>query len=329
MRILIIQTASIGDVILVTPMLEALHKHNPGMKLDLLVKDGMQQLFDEHPFVNNLIIWNKRKGKIRNLLKVILEVRRCRYDHVITVQRFFSSGFVTLLSGAAVKTGFDKNPFSFMFNHRIKHSIGDISLHEAGRNLMLLKPLGVTGDVKPKLYPSLKAFERTDSLEKNPWICIAPSSLWFTKQWPEELWVEFLDIVPADLTCYIIGSKDDVLLANRLCENTINRNTISLAGELTLLETASLMKGAVMNFTNDSAPLHLASAVDAPVTAIFCSTVPEFGFGPLSSVSFIAETETPLRCRPCGVHGLKACHEKHFHCAYFIRPSTLLSKISY
>jgi heptosyltransferase-2 len=98
---------------------------------------------------------------------------------------------------------------------------------------------------------------------------------------------------------------------------------MNLAGKLSLLESAALMKDARRNITNDSAPMHLASGVNAKTTAIFCSTVPDFGFGPLSDDSVIIETTKKLECRPCGLHGLKACPEKHFDCAYSITNSQL------
>ncbi|MEO8414223.1 MAG: glycosyltransferase family 9 protein, partial [Ginsengibacter sp.] len=85
---------------------------------------------------------------------------------------------------------------------------------------------------------------------------------------------------------------------------------------------------AAMNYTNDSAPLHFASAIDAPVTAIFCSTVPAFGFYPLSAKSFIVETKEILPCRPCSLHGLKACPLGHFKCAYTIETSRLLATLA-
>ena len=69
-----------------------------------------------------------------------------------------------------------------------------------------------------------------------------------------------------------------------------------------------------MNYVNDSGPLHMASAVNAPVTAFFCSTIPKFGFGPLSENSTIIQTTEELSCRPCGLHGLKNCPKKHFKC---------------
>jgi heptosyltransferase-2 len=83
-----------------------------------------------------------------------------------------------------------------------------------------------------------------------------------------------------------------------------------------------------MNFVNDSAPMHFASAVNAPTTAIFCSTIPKFGFGPLSDQSFVVETNEALSCRPCGLHGKKACPEGHFKCGKTINVKNLIDRIS-
>ena len=81
------------------------------------------------------------------------------------------------------------------------------------------------------------------------------------------------------------------------------------------------MEGAAMNYVNDSAPMHLASAVNAPVTAVFCSTVPAFGFTPLSQNARVVETDVALDCRPCGLHGYKSCPKGHFRCAETINPA--------
>jgi ADP-heptose:LPS heptosyltransferase len=79
-----------------------------------------------------------------------------------------------------------------------------------------------------------------------------------------------------------------------------------------------------MNYVNDSAPMHFASAVNAPVTAVYCSTIPEFGFGPLSDNSHVVEIDKPLYCRPCGLHGYSSCPEKHFRCALEIENDQLM-----
>jgi heptosyltransferase-2 len=88
------------------------------------------------------------------------------------------------------------------------------------------------------------------------------------------------------------------------------------------------MRTALMNYVNDSAPLHFASAVNAPVTAVYCSTIPAFGFGPLSDERFIVEIPEPLECRPCGLHGYKACPLGHFNCAYHIGDHQLLQTLT-
>jgi heptosyltransferase-2 len=96
-----------------------------------------------------------------------------------------------------------------------------------------------------------------------------------------------------------------------------------LSGKLSLLESAAIIKYAEMNYVNDSAPLHLASAMNAKVTSVFCSTVYEFGFGPLSENARLIQTNLKLDCRPCGLHGHKTCPKKHFKCAYSIKTDQL------
>jgi heptosyltransferase-2 len=70
--------------------------------------------------------------------------------------------------------------------------------------------------------------------------------------------------------------------------------------------------------------MHLASAVNAPVTVFYCSTVPDFGFGPLSDNSHIREVTEALECRPCGLHGFKNCPQGHFDCALKIDISKII-----
>jgi heptosyltransferase-2 len=82
-----------------------------------------------------------------------------------------------------------------------------------------------------------------------------------------------------------------------------------------------------MNYVNDSAPLHFASAMNAPVTAVYCSTIPEFGFGPVSDVQNIVEVEEKLSCRPCGLHGYSSCPLGHFKCAMDIQEGQLLKTV--
>lgn len=328
-RILVIQTASIGDVILVTPLLEKLHKQYPQAKIDLLIKQGYELLFDGHPFIHQVWLWDKRKDKYKNLWALIQLVRANKYDLTVNVQRFFSTGLLTVLSGSAVTIGFNKNPLSWFFTRRVKHTIkakGE-TLHEVDRNLLLVKHLDAEVSSRPKLYPTTTHFAKVSQYKTHAYICVAPASLWFTKQFPEERWVEFLSRVSSDIYVYLLGSASDFELCERIKEKSKHTNILNLSGKLSLLESAALMRDAQMNYVNDSSPMHLCSAVDARTTAIYCSTVTAYGFGPLSSDAVVVETDENLPCRPCGLHGHQACPKKHFKCASGIDIRKLVARL--
>ena len=327
---LIIQTAFIGDVVLATALAEKLHHHQPEASIDFLLRKGNEDLLNGHPFLRNVIVWDKKKGKLKNLFKLIRQVRATRYDYVINVHRFASSGLITALSGARVTVGFDKNPLSRFFTESKKHTLAK-GVHEVQRNQTLIAEITDEHPAKPRLYPSqadqetiLKHRQRGERAIS--YICIAPASVWFTKQFPMEKWIAFIDqLDPGQNRVYLLGASSDKEYAEGIRSATKHSGVVNLSGTLSFLESAALMQHAVMNFVNDSAPLHLASSVNAPITAVFCSTVSDFGFGPLSDRSFIVETTEPLTCRPCGLHGYKACPQGHFKCALTITNEQLLT----
>lgn len=314
-KILVIQTAFIGDVILATPVVEALHRQFPEAAIDFLLRKGNEGLLVGHPYIRRVIVWNKKEEKLKNQLRIIRALRKEHYDVAINLQRFLSTGIFTAFSGANVRIGFKKNPLSRFFTHQIDHEIGT-GKHEVERNLELLKP--ITGnkewEKRPVLYPSDKDFAAVEKFKTGRYVCMAPTSVWFTKQWPAEKWEELIETIASDTKVYLLGGPPDT----QACESIASKfptKVESLAGKLNFLESAALMKNAAMNYVNDSAPMHIASAMNAPTTAIFCSTVPNFGFGPLSDSSRVVEVTEPLPCRPCGLHGYKACPEGHFKCA--------------
>ncbi len=322
---LVIQTAFIGDVILSTALVEKLQKFYPLSSIDFLLRKGNETLLLGNPNIREVIIWDKKKGKIKNLLKLTSYVRSKKYDAVINAHRFASSGLITAFSGAAIKTGFDKNPWSFIFTHRIKHDLGS-NLHETERNQKLIEFITDRHPERPRLYPSEKDFHRIQSIKTSSYICIAPTSVWFTKQLPASQWISFLNAIPSRVDkIFLLGAPADRTLCESIKEQTGNEHVENLAGQLSFLESAALMKGALMNYVNDSAPMHIASSMNAPVAAVFCSTVPEFGFGPLSEKSFIIQTPEKLECRPCGLHGHKKCPLGHFKCAFSISVQSLMA----
>ncbi len=192
---------------------------------------------------------------------------------MINVHRFASSGLITALSGARVTVGFDKNPLSLFFTKRRKHILAK-GTHEVQRNQTLIEAITDEHPAKPRLYPSLADQEtilkyRQRGGEAIPYICIAPTSVWFTKQFPKEKWIEFIDqLKPGLVSVYLLGAAADQEYSEAIRNKAKHPGVVNLSGKLSFLESAALMQHAVMNFVNDSAPMHLASAVNGPVTAV-------------------------------------------------------------
>ncbi len=312
-KILVIQTAFTGDVILATALLEKLHQYFPKAFLDILVRKGNESLFAGHPFVNEVLIWNKKSKKYRNAFSIISAIRSKKYDLVLNLQRFFLSGLITILSSAKETRGYSKNPLSLFFKRRYRHVIKD-GIHEVDRNNSLISDITDGLRNLPKLYPTVTDLQAVPT-EKN-YVSIAPASVWHTKQWPQSHWIELIKSLNKSLTVYLLGAPSDFDSCESIRSKIDTHNVINMAGNLSFLESAALMKDAKMNFVNDSAPLHIATAVNGPVVAVYCSTVPSFGFYPIGEYGHWVETNEKLTCRPCGLHGYKLCPLGHFKCSH-------------
>jgi heptosyltransferase-2 len=126
-------------------------------------------------------------------------------------------------------------------------------------------------------------------------------------------------------TVVIIGSADDHELAAEIA-NAAQGRAVDATGKLSLLASAELIRRCALLVTNDSAPQHLASAMNTPTLTIFGPTVPEFGFGPLADRSTTVGLDS-LACRPCDRHGPVACPLKHWKCMREIGVDRLLDAI--
>ena len=311
-RVLVIQTAFLGDVILASPIWENLHQQFPEAQIDVVVKKGNEALLAEHPFLNQVYTFDKRQ-KLKNLWKLGKQLRQQRYELVINLQRFASSGLLTFLTRSKESRGFQKNPLSFLYSKRFQHELKE-GWHEVDRNLQLIADLVTQPKKRPQLYPTLSDIEKISSFRTQTYYCLAPTSVWFTKQAPKKIWLALIEkLASPAVKIYLLGAPADHAYLEEIRLAVPELEVQNLAGQLTLLQSAALMSGAQRNFVNDSGPLHLASATNAPVSAFFCSTVPAFGFGPLSDDSKIIEVSN-LACRPCGLHGHKSCPKGHFQC---------------
>ncbi len=329
--VLIIQPAFLGDAVLATALAEGWHRRYPGAPVDVLVRRGNEGLYAGHPFVRRVLVWDKSPGKKRrDWWRLLREIRSARYGTVVNVHRFASSGGWTLLSGAAMRVGFASNPLAWGFQRRVPHrQVG--GGHEVERNHALIAEWVGPEAAEPRLYP--RPADRSWASDWLPpgGILLAPASQWFTKQWPRDAWLQLLrrlHEVHPDWPVGLIGGPGDAALMRGLAYESGHPH-VRIAEGAGLLQIAAAMENAAAVVSNDSAPMHLASAMGTPTVALYVSTVPAFGFGPRAPRSVVLEPDPGLACRPCGVHGHRTCPLGHFACGQAVTAKKVLQALEH
>jgi heptosyltransferase-2 len=305
---LVIQTAFLGDVVLTTPLLSALaERHGP---VDVVTTPAAGSLLETHPAVSSVIRYDKngRDRGVSGLWKLSRELRSHSYSDVYLPHRSVRSAVLALLSGARKRVGFGGTAASITYTRRVRRLAEG---HEVER-LLALSPdsnhraqvsLGLTADDHHEAERWLERHAIAPGF-----VALAPGSIWGTKRWPY-----YADLVNRlGRPCVIIGSAADCDLADSIVTAAPIR-AVSAAGALGLRASASLIGRAAVLVTNDSAPLHLATAVGTPVVALFGPTVPEFGFGP-RRLGDQTLGVGQLPCRPCSRHGPETCPLGHHRC---------------
>lgn len=315
MASLIIQTSFLGDTVLTTPMIAWLAGIGP---VDVVATPRAAELLANNPDVREVIVYDKRGADrgIGGFLRVAARLRARHYDAAYVAQGSVRSGALALAAGIRERVGFASSAGRAFYTTRIPPIE---NVHHAARLLSLATrdPLREfpAPAMRPRLYPGHRERAAVDQLLANraqsePLIAMAPGSVWATKQWPHyaDLAHELRDAG----RIVVVGAESDQPLAVEILDATAG-TAIDATGRLSLLASAELIGRAKLLVTNDSAPLHLASAMNTPTVAIFGPTVPEFGFGPLAERFEIAG-RVGLACRPCDRHGPRRCPLGHWRC---------------
>lgn len=329
-KILVIQTAFLGDAILTLPMIQKLSGKFDSPDIHVLAIPSTKELFEASPFVNRVIVLDKR-GEHKSLFSVFSiseEIKKTNYTRLYSPHRSFRSSLITLLSGIRETYGFDTASLKYVYKHPVKY---ERSFHEVQRNLSLIDYEDSSDwKIKPEIKISNSTEDKIESIinssegKKN--VAVAPGSVWETKRYPSEYWTEIIGYL-SEKNCrvFLIGGREDIELSESL-KNQFNKNVVSLCGQLSVPESIALLKKCGLLICNDSAPTHMGMAADIPVLTIFCSTVPEFGFYPYSSQSKYL-SYSRLECKPCGIHGHRQCPIKTFDCAILLKPDVVIAGI--
>jgi heptosyltransferase II len=325
-NIVVIQTAFIGDAVLTLPLVQVARKKFPGSEVDIVVTPRSKDLFVNHPDIREVIAFDKRgeDSGMGGLLRLAKHLRSRSYDLALIPHRSLRSAALAMLAGIPGRIGFNKSAGRLLLTSTVPYRK---ELHEIDRNLSLLDALSV-GSVRrelPRLYPSETDQKKVDRLlieleVGNPekLVAMAPGTIWNTKRWPRERFASLaVNFDESGLEVVLVGGTEDEGICNEIRTLSKSSKVHDASGSLTLLQSAELIRRCKLLVSNDSAPMHLATAVGTPVVAIFGATVPAFGFGPTGPFDVVVEVQG-LKCRPCSIHGGEKCPIKTFDCMHNI-----------
>ena len=293
MKILVIHTAFIGDIVLSTPLIQRLKEMYPKSEIDYLTLPANKSVISNNPNLNEIILYDK-KGKdkgIKGFLRVLKILKQKKYDYAVIPHRFIKSILLAKLAKIPNIAGFDVATGSFLLNKKVHY---DMKKHEVERLLDLVEYKGEK--IPIRIYPTDEnKMKIRNILEKSGYeeatqkiIVVAPGSQRPEKMWPIEKYREVIQRLSEDSKNVIVitGSKVEKGLPLKFSK----RNVIDLRGEINLLEFSALLSYADVVVGNDSSPIHIASGFEKPfVIGIFGPGKRSLGFFPWKEKSNVIE----------------------------------------
>ena len=318
---LVIQTAFLGDVVLTTGLLTYLAERFG--RVDVVTTPAAAPLLETHSAVRRVFRYDKRRADSAvSGVRLARSLREVRYDRAYLPHRSLRTALLARLAGIPERIGFAGGAGSWTYTRRIARPPAS---HEAERILALAEPPAGT---VARVSLGLTADDHRDAAEwlavrgiDDGFVAVAPGSIWATKRW--SYYHELATALEGPVV--IVGGPEDRPLAEDVATGLPLAHVA--AGELSLRVSAALLARAAVLVTNDSAPLHLASAVGTRVVALFGPTVPAFGFGPRGTRDRIVEHED-MPCRPCSSHGPMICPLGHHRCMRDLGIGTVLEAVS-
>lgn len=328
MRILIGQTAFIGDSVLTTPLVKALGDLFPGDddSISILISPRGAGIFDNNPQIDEVIVYDKRNADkgFGAMLRLAKGIRRKKFDIAVLPHQSFRTGLLFRLAGIPRRIGFSGAPGAIFYTDKVQRRM---DLHEAERMIRLAEPLGASPEPIPtELFPSDEDYRKAEGflaeheIDPSRTLIVAPGSVWGTKRYSPEGFAEVISILIDEGhvdSAVIIGGPGDSEIAGEIVAKA-HEKTISAIGIGGIMTSTALISKCRILIGNDSSPVHIASAMKTPVVAIFGPTIREFGFTPYAPESRVVETDEKLECRPCSGHGKMKC--SHHACMKGIPP---------
>lgn len=300
-KILVINLAFIGDVLLTTPVIRALREQYPDAIIDMLVVPVAEPIARLNPYVNHVFVYDKRgrHKKLSQLWQLIRMLRREKYDLTVSTNFALRGAMVAWASGARWRAGYDAQHAGWFLTHAAA-SYRPVVRHETENQLDVLKPLGITSQ-DTSLVLQINPLDRQalhDIVKRTPGKSLAvlcPAGSYPQKSWTPEGYAALLRAIAPQADCCLIGGRKEQQYLELI--NGRSGNTAQVfGGTLTLGQSAALIATADLLITVDTGPLHIAQAVGTPVLALFGPTDPK-GWGPRGPQDVVLQA--PAACAPC------------------------------
>ena len=319
-KIVIFQTAFLGDLVLTLPLIKEIKTKFKNSKITVIIRKGFRDVLKDLDEIE-IIEYDKKKNKIKSTFYLIKKLREYNLDIAIIPHRSLRTALIAYFSKIKIRIGFDIPFISLFYTHKVPFKW---LIHDAERNSVLLKYLISNIDVN---FPDVDKLDNNiEKINERKIILINPSSVWETKRWPSYKYSLLIKKIyeKYSIKPILIGSKDEIEYAKKI-ELEANNRCINLCGKTSLSMLISIMKKAHILITNDSGPMHIGVACGIYVIAIFGPTTKELGFFPYSYKSSVVEFN--LACRPCRLHGSKRCPRGHFLCMKLVRVDDVLNLV--
>jgi predicted lipopolysaccharide heptosyltransferase III len=300
-NILIIKLRYIGDVLLTTPLLRLLRDEYPQAKITVLVNPGTQAVLQNNPCVDQVTVLPR--GNIFEQLQFLRFIRSCRYDCVIDLSDGDRSAFITAISGAPMKIGFNHEGrcrgkvYSWSANNQYG------TMHMLEYHAQVLVPMGIEPRVCALELNIIDKESRVaeeilvnHGLKGKKWVMLHPAARYWFKAWPAERFAALGDaLIREGFQAVIVGSENERSVGEAVLA-AAQQTFVSLVGKTSLRELAALMKLCSLFVGNDAGPMHMAAAVGCPVVGLFGPTNPAV-WGPYGKTC--RSIYKGLDCREC------------------------------
>ncbi|MDE1185829.1 MAG: putative lipopolysaccharide heptosyltransferase III [Pantoea sp.] len=294
-NILLIKLRHHGDMLLTTPAINALRQRYPQANIDVLLYKETRPMLEAHPAIRQLHIidrnWKKEGGwqKLRHEMALISAVRTCHYDLVINLADQWRSAIITAFSGAPVRIGFAFNKRDNAFwrwcHNQLVSTADHGTLHTVEQNMSALAPLGInSAGATASMHFSAADQQKVQQMLAQhqvsaSYVVVQPTSRWEFKCWDDEKVAQMVDTLAADGHTIVLTAapdKKELAMIERIQSLCQNDNIVSLAGQFSLPQLAALIAGARLFIGVDSAPMHMAAALQTPCLALFGPTKLQF-----------------------------------------------------